>query len=29
MHRVMADGGFTRFRRDTETPFHVVYEAKP
>jgi len=28
MRRVLADGGFTRFRRATETPFNLVYEAK-
>ena len=27
--RVVADGGFTRFRRATETPFNVIYEARP
>jgi len=23
------DGGFTRFRRATETPFNIVLEARP
>ena len=23
------DGGFTRFRRATETPFNLVFEARP
>lgn len=27
--RVVADGGFTRFRRATETPFNLIYEARP
>ena len=26
---VVTDGGFTRFRRATETPFNLVYEARP
>ena len=26
---VMRDGGFTRFRRATETPFNLVLEARP
>ena len=26
---VVDDGGFTRFRRATETPFNIVYEARP
>ncbi|HTR34637.1 MAG TPA: class I SAM-dependent methyltransferase [Bryobacteraceae bacterium] len=29
MRKVVSDGGFTRFRRATETPFNLVYEAKP
>jgi SAM-dependent methyltransferase len=29
MGKVVADGGFTKFRRATETPFNIVYEAKP
>jgi SAM-dependent methyltransferase len=28
MRKVVAEGGFTRFRRAAETPFNVVYEAK-
>jgi hypothetical protein len=24
-----ADAGFTRFRRATETPFNLVFEARP
>jgi len=27
--QVVADGGFTRFRRATETPFNLIYEARP
>ena len=27
--RVVSDGGFTRFRRATQTPFNLIYEAKP
>ena len=27
--KVAADGGFTRFRRATDTPFNIVYEARP
>ena len=27
--RVVADGGFTRFRRATQTPFNLIYEARP
>jgi hypothetical protein len=23
------DGGFTRFRRATETPFNMIFEARP
>ena len=26
---VTAAGGFTRFRRATETPFNLVFEARP
>ena len=26
---VVADGGFTRFRRATQTPFNLIYEARP
>jgi SAM-dependent methyltransferase len=26
---MVADGGFTRFRRATETPFNLVFEARP
>jgi len=26
---VVAAGGFTRFRRAAETPFNLVYEARP
>jgi hypothetical protein len=26
---VVEQGGFTRFRRAAETPFNIVYEAKP
>jgi len=26
---VVAQAGFTRFRRATETPFNIVYEARP
>ena len=26
---VVTEGGFTRFRRATETPFNLVLEAKP
>jgi SAM-dependent methyltransferase len=29
MRRVVTDGGFTRFRRAAETPFNIVYEARP
>ena len=29
MHRLAADAGFTRFRRAAETPFNIVYEARP
>jgi SAM-dependent methyltransferase len=27
--RVVAEGGFTRFRRATQTPFNLIYEARP
>lgn len=27
--KVMTDGGFTHFRRATETPFNLVFEARP
>ena len=27
--KVVADGGFTRFRRAAQTPFNLVYEARP
>ncbi|MDT4986949.1 MAG: hypothetical protein QOI74_1043 [Micromonosporaceae bacterium] len=29
VRRLAADAGFTRFRRVTETPFNIVYEARP
>lgn len=29
IREVAGDGGFTRFRRATETPFNLVYEARP
>jgi SAM-dependent methyltransferase len=29
MRKVVMDGGFTRFRRAAETPFNLVYEARP
>ena len=29
MHEVISSAGFTRFRRATETPFNLVYEARP
>ncbi len=29
MRKVAADGGFNRFRRAAETPFNLVYEARP
>jgi SAM-dependent methyltransferase len=29
MRDVIASGGFSRFRRATETPFNMVYEARP
>src|ERR1700733_4114662 len=29
IHDVITSGGFTRFRRATETPFNIVFEARP
>jgi hypothetical protein len=29
LRAVVADGGFTRFRRAAETPFNMVLEARP
>jgi len=29
LRKVASDGGFTRFRRATETPFNLVFEVKP
>jgi 2-polyprenyl-3-methyl-5-hydroxy-6-metoxy-1,4-benzoquinol methylase len=29
MRKVIIDAGFTRFRRAAETPFNLIYEAKP
>ena len=29
IRRVVTDAGFTRFRRAAETPFNLVYEARP
>ena len=29
IERVVTDGGFTRFRRATQTPFNLIYEARP
>jgi hypothetical protein len=29
MRKVVTEGGFTKFRRASETPFNLVYEAKP
>ncbi|HEV7966605.1 MAG TPA: class I SAM-dependent methyltransferase [Candidatus Acidoferrales bacterium] len=29
MRQVVMEGGFSRFRRATETPFNLVYEARP
>jgi hypothetical protein len=29
MRKVVTDGGFHRFRRATQTPFNLVYEARP
>jgi hypothetical protein len=29
IRRLSAEAGFTRFRRVAETPFNIVYEARP
>jgi hypothetical protein len=29
MRQVVTQGGFSRFRRATETPFNLIYEARP
>jgi hypothetical protein len=29
LREVVTSGGFTRFRRATETPFNMVFEARP
>ena len=29
MREVVSKGGFTKFRRATDTPFNIIYEAKP
>jgi hypothetical protein len=29
LREVVASGGFMRFRRATETPFNLVFEARP
>ncbi len=29
LRKVITDGGFTRFRRATQTPFNLVLEARP
>jgi hypothetical protein len=29
IREVVEGGGFSRFRRATETPFNLIYEAKP
>lgn len=29
LRQVVTAGGFTRFRRATETPFNIVFEARP
>ncbi len=29
IQKVVMDAGFTRFRRAAETPFNLVYEARP
>jgi hypothetical protein len=29
IRQVITDAGFTRFRRAAETPFNIVYEARP
>jgi hypothetical protein len=29
MRAVVTGGGFNRFRRATQTPFNLIYEARP
>jgi hypothetical protein len=29
IHRLTTDAGYTRFRRVAETPFNIIYEARP
>ena len=29
MRKVVTEGGFSQFRRATETPFNLIYEARP
>ncbi len=29
LHDVVAEGGFKRFRRATESPFNLIFEARP
>ncbi len=29
MHEIVTKGGFTRFRRTTQTPFNLIFEARP
>ncbi len=29
MREVVTEGGFSKFRRATETPFNLIYEARP
>ena len=29
VERVVAEGGFSKFRRAAQTPFNLVYEARP
>jgi hypothetical protein len=29
IHQVVTDAGFTRFRRVAETPFNLVFQARP
>jgi hypothetical protein len=29
IREVVTSGGFSRFRRVAQTPFHIVYEARP
>jgi hypothetical protein len=29
IHDIVKEAGFTRFRRAAETPFNLVYEARP